>query len=114
MQFHGRVVSTGLTLLLVGIAGCDDAQLPGGGDRNADAQASTSVESSAPSAPLLFWSDPDMPPGDHQADLEDCQAQIKELGFDFKGTKMLEDLWYLECMAQKGWLQPAFLPGLTP
>jgi len=113
MQLRGRVVSTSLTLLLMGIAGCDDAQLSGGRDRNADPQASTSVESSASSGPFL-WSDPDMPPGDQQADLEDCQEQMKELGFDLKVHELGEFAWSLECMAQKGWLIPALFHELTP
>ena len=113
MQLRGRVVSTSLTLLLMGIAGCDDAQLSGGRDRNADPQASTSVESSASSGPFL-WSDSDMPPGDQQADLEDCQEQMKELGIGSKGPELEKLVWSLECMAQKGWLLPGHFHELTP
>jgi hypothetical protein len=92
-------MSAGLAILLVGSAGCDDAQVPGAGDQ---------------SGALFIWSDPDTPPGDQQADLEDCRRQVQHLGLDIGAQKPgFTFFWNLDCMAQKGWVRPYVYHQLT-
>jgi hypothetical protein len=106
-------MSAGLAILLVGISGCDDGQVAGAGNRSTKPEASASV--TVPESGALFiWSDPDTPPGDQQADLEDCRRQAQQLGLDIGAQKQgFTFFWNLDCMAQKGWVLPYVYHQLT-
>jgi hypothetical protein len=93
------VMSAGLAILLVGIAGCDDGQVAGAGDQ---------------SRGLFIWSDPDTPPGDQRTDLEDCRRQVQQLSRDIGAQQQgFKFFWNLDCMAQKGWVRPHVYHELT-